>query len=179
MSEKIFFELANANNTELEAIFQWAAAPNFSRLAGFEWRGVNTSWMPRLLGLQKFIKGFYYDGQQPAGYNVKVRQNGLAGDWIEGTSPGKPRRFGFYRVDPVGGTGPDRLYPQALLLNYGASPYNAPFKIERLLRDYLVQPDSDQPDVLLGKAYFALGPARLPSNFFILERLSRVVTIST
>lgn len=76
-------------------------------------------------------------------------------------------------------TGPDRLYPQALLLNYGASPHNAAFKIERLLRDYLVQPFLAQPDILLGKAYFAFGPSRLPSIFFVLERLGQADPILT
>jgi hypothetical protein len=173
MTGKTFLELCSASNAELEAILQSALAPDFNRLAGFEWRGANMSALPRLLGLQKFIKGFFYDGDQPAGYNVKVRQNGLDAEWIESASPGRPRRFGFYLVCPAQSTETDRIYPRALVLDYGASPHNPPFRIERSLRDYLVQPDPDNPDVLLGKAYFAIGSARLPSNFFVLERLGR------
>jgi len=41
------------------------------------------------------------------------------------------------------------------------------------LRDYVVQPDPADPDLLLGKAYLALGPFRVPSNFFVIERLRR------
>jgi hypothetical protein len=34
-----------------------------------------------------------------------------------------------------------------------------------------VQPEAGNPDVLLGKAYYAVGPLRLPTaSFFILER---------
>ena len=32
--------------------------------------------------------------------------------------------------------------------------------------------DPRNPDILLGKAYFALGTLRIPSSFFILERRS-------
>ena len=39
-----------------------------------------------------------------------------------------------------------------------------------MLRDYLVQVDPANPDLFLGKAYDALGPLRMPTNFFILER---------
>jgi hypothetical protein len=42
-----------------------------------------------------------------------------------------------------------------------------------VLRDYVVQPDPRNPDVLLGKAFLAIGPMRFYSNFFVLERLRR------
>lgn len=171
MNSEIFSELCRADNKQLEDLFRVAKAPDFQRLAGFEWRGVNTSTLPRLLGLQKFIKGFFYDGDRPSGYNVRVRQNGLDADWIEISSGGKSRRFGYYLVCPVGAAGPDNHYPDALLLDYAASPRNPRLRVERRLRDYLVQPYPDHPDVLLGKAYLAFGSARLPSNFFVLERI--------
>ena len=44
------------------------------------------------------------------------------------------------------------------------------------LRDYLVQVDAANPDLFLGKAYYALGPLRVHSNFFILERHRRGLT---
>jgi hypothetical protein len=58
-----------------------------------------------------------------------------------------------------------------LLLNYGASLRNPRRGVERLLRDYLVQPYAQNPDLLLGKAYFAFGSRRVFSNFFVIERL--------
>ena len=75
-------------------------------------------------------------------------------------------------VAPVNPSSRDNLYPEAALLDYGASPRNSPWQIERLLRDYLVQPDPTNGDILLGKAYLALGK-RIPVSFFILERLRR------
>ena len=65
----------------------------------------------------------------------------------------------------------DHLYPRAILLDYGASPRNPPGAVERRLRDYVVQPDPANPNLLLGKAYFAFGNCRLASNFFIIGRL--------
>ena len=44
-------------------------------------------------------------------------------------------------------------------------------------RDYLIQVDPSNPDLLLGKAYFAIGPARIGGlNYFILERHRRGLT---
>ncbi len=45
----------------------------------------------------------------------------------------------------------------------------------KVLRDYVVQPDAHDPNVMLGKAYIALGPLRLYSNFFVIERSRRIV----
>ena len=61
-----------------------------------------------------------------------------------------------------------------MLLDYGASHRNPPLGLERALRHYLVQPYPANPDLLLGKAYFAVDGFRVPSNFFVLERLRRV-----
>ncbi len=41
---------------------------------------------------------------------------------------------------------------------------------ERLIRDYLAQPDPKDPDVLLGFATIALGVTTLHFGFFILDR---------
>ena len=38
------------------------------------------------------------------------------------------------------------------------------------LRDYLVRVNPGSDDLLLGKAYLAVGPARAPLGFFLLER---------
>ena len=73
-----------------------------------------------------------------------------------------PKRFGFYRVVPVDATARDNRYLHALLLDYGLgnNPRTDP---SAGLRDYLVQVDRADPDVFLGKAYYAVGPARLLS----------------
>ena len=72
-------------------------------------------------------------------------------------------------MHPVDATDRDNAYLHALLLNYGRGG-NKPYDPTRNLRDYVVQVDPANPDLYLGKAYYALGPARMPTNFFILER---------
>ncbi|MBI5211345.1 MAG: hypothetical protein HY927_15330 [Elusimicrobia bacterium] len=168
-----FEGLARAGNADLEALLRSSAAPAPDSLAGHEWRGYNTPFFTRLLGIQKFIKGFFMDGGSLEGYNIPVSQNGLASPWLHRPGAGAPKRFGFYLVRRVEPGAPDGRYPRALLLDYGASPRNMVLRPERVLRDYLAQPDPANPDLLLGKAYLALGGPRIPSNFFILERLRR------
>lgn len=171
MTTDRFRELAQSSNARLEKIMRASKSPALESLVGFEWRGYNTSWRTRLLGLQKFIKGFFREGGRVEGYNIQVQQNGLDGPWLDQPAPESTKRFGFYLVARVDRESVDNLYLEAVLLDYGASPRNATYRIERLLRDYVVQPDPANPDLLLGKAYLALGRLRLPSNSFILERL--------
>ena len=68
--------------------------------------------------------------------------------------------------EPVEGAR-DSYYPNSLLLDYskgGNGLFGPP------LRDYIVQVYPDDPDLLLGKAYIALG-LRIPTNYFVLKRL--------
>jgi hypothetical protein len=163
--------LARASRHELEQTFQRGTTPEIDALVGWEFRGINC--ISRLTGLQKFVKGMFRgeDGRV-MGYNIRAVQNVLDGRWHLRPSTDAPRRFGFYEVSPVDPTARDNLYLHALLLDYGKGG-NAPWDVTRGLRDYLVQVDANNPDLLLGKAYYAVGPARLASNFFILERLRR------
>ncbi len=171
MTTDRFRELAQSSDSHLEQILRVSKGPTLEPLVGFEWRGYNTSWRTKLLGIQKFIKGFFQEGDGVEGYNVPVLQNGLDEPWLHLPTPDNPRRYAFYRVTEVDRESDDHFYPQAILLDYGASARNAAWPGVRILRDYLVQPEPDNPDLLLGKAYLALGPLRLPSNFFILDRL--------
>lgn len=166
-----FRELAQSSNAQLETILRVSKGQALESLVGFEWRGCNTSWRLKAMGLQKFIKGFFQDGERVEGYNIPVQQNGLDAPWLDQPTPESPKRFAFYLVTQVDRESVDNLYTEALLLDYGASRRNPAYGIERLLRDYVVRPDPDNPDLLLGKAYLAVGTLRLPSNFFVLERL--------
>ena len=161
---------------EIENIFMRGATPDMNALVGWEFRGINRFPLyplpiPQVLGIKKFLKGFYRgeDGRV-MGYNSPVAQNILDGRWHV-----KPKQFGFYEVHEVDATSRDNAYLHAVLLNYGKGG-NAPYDPTRGLRDYLVQVDPANPDLFLGKAYYALGPARLRTNFFILERLRRGLT---
>jgi len=161
--------LARSPDRELEALLRRGRAPADAALAGREWRGYNTPFFASLLGIRKFVKGFFAGPEGLEGYNIPVRQNGLDGEWLHKPSAEAPHRFGFYRVGLVAAGARDALYPGAALLDYGASARNAFWRPERVLRDYLVE-DPEGSGCLIGKAYLALGP-RVPSNFFILERL--------
>jgi hypothetical protein len=168
-----FEELATSQGSRLEELIREGTSPNIDSLVGLEFRGANVGSLPRWLGLQKFIKGFVSGAGGVEGYNIAVRQNGLEHPWLPRPNPDEPRRFGFYLVTPVGSgeNRHDTRYPRAALLDYGASRRNPRWRIERLLRDYLVVPDPQRADVLLGKAYLALGPARIPVGYFVIERL--------
>lgn len=168
--------LEQASWAELERTFLRGAMPDLDALAGWEFRGINRlplNGVPvaQLLGIKKFVKGFYRseDGRV-MGYNSPVARNVLDGRWNIA-----PKRFGFYEVAPVDPTRRDNAYLHAVLLDYGRGG-NKVWDPTRGLRDYLVQVDAENPDLFLGKAYYAVGPARVRSNFFILERHRRGLT---
>jgi hypothetical protein len=162
-----YLRLAALPARELERLLLRGDTPDPERLAGWEFRGLNTPRWARLAGIRKFIKGFDKDaGGQLFGYNLPVRQNRLDEPW----EVKKPERFGFYRVDPVDATRRDNAYLHALLLDYGRGG-NRPLDPVRGLRDYLVRVERGSDDLLLGKAFYALGPLRVPASLFVLERL--------
>src|SRR5438045_5087992 len=137
-----FDELARADAARLERVLAVGQAPEPEALAGSEWRGFNISALTRLMGIQKFIKGFFLASNGVEGYNVRVEQNGLSGPWIDKAVAQTSRRYAFFKVSHVNAMGIDHLYMNALLLDYAASARNPRFGVERILRDYLVQPDS-------------------------------------
>jgi hypothetical protein len=158
----------------LERVFQRGVMPDLDALVGWEFRGINR--MPlnainvaQLAGIKKFVKGFFRDGDRVMGYNIPVARNVLDGRWHLKPSDSEPKRFGFYEVAPVDPTARDNEYLHAVLLDYGKGG-NAKLDPTAGLRDYLVQVDANNPDLYLGKAYYAIGPARVKANFFILER---------
>jgi hypothetical protein len=170
--------LARATRRELELAVLRGATPDLDGLIGWEFRGINATPpgappIARLAGIQKFVKGvFRADDGRVFGYNCPVVQNALDGRWQTRPSDAEPRRFGFYTVAPVDPTSRDNAYLHALLLDYGKGG-NPAWDVARGLRDYLVQVDADNPDLLLGKAYAAVGPGRVPVGYFVLERWRR------
>jgi hypothetical protein len=163
--------LERASHAELDLAFVRGETPDLDSLVGWEFRGINHPAWAKLAGIKKFVKGFFRteDGRVH-GYNSPVVQNVLDGRWQVA-----PKRFGFYLVAPVDATSRDNAYLHAVLLDYGKGG-NKPWDPTRGLRDYLVQVDPANPDLFLGKAYYALGPLRVHTNFFILERLRRGLT---
>lgn len=161
-----FLELARRPRRELEDALLRGATPDLDRLIGWELRGMNTPRWARAARIRKFVKGFEERGVgQIFGFNRSVRQDADEAPWLV---TGKP--FGWFRVGPVDPTDRDNAYLHAVLLDYGRGG-NRPWDPGRGLRDYLVQVDPGDPDLYLGKAYFAIGPARLGVSFFVLERM--------
>jgi hypothetical protein len=163
---------------DLEYVLRAGATPALAGLVGYEFKGYNLPFVTQILGFRKFKKGFFLDSGQSSekgeisGYNVVVEQNRLQDPWIAKPSDANPKRHGFYRVYRVRESEVDDLYPNALLLNYGLGG-NPRWNPAGLLRDYLVQVDPENPDLLLGKAYFAIGSQRAFPSFFVLERFNK------
>lgn len=156
---------------ELDRVMEVGATPARDALAGWEFKGYNPPVFARVLGFQKFIKGFFVDGGgKLAGYNLFVERprGGPKAPWVPKKGGGAETRHGFYDVETPRGRYAD--YPNAVLLNYG-SGRNAALNPEARIRDFLVQVDPANPDLYLGKAFLDLGVGRVFSNFFVLERL--------
>jgi hypothetical protein len=166
-----FERLTRKTNAELHALFAASPASDPRALVGHEWRGFNTPRFTRLLGIQKFIKGFFEKDGAIEGYNLRVPQNGLGGPWTPKPRPDAPAAFGFFTV-----TQPTS---SETLLDYGASRRNRWWRIDdvsmKVLRDYLVTPDVSHPEILLGKALMQIGPFRIFSNYFVIEKLRPAV----
>ncbi len=168
-----FVELVRTGRRELERLVVTGHPPDLDSLVGWEMRGANTPSWSRLLGIRKFLKGFYRaESGDVFGYNCPVAQNPLAGPWLPRPSLESPKRFGFYRVSAVDPTARDNAYLHAALLDYSAG-HNPSLDPSTGLRDYLVEVPGSAGELFLGKAYYALGPTRLGVSFFVLERLWR------
>jgi hypothetical protein len=167
-----YYQLERMTMRQLEEVFQRGTTPDLAKLVGWEFRGTNTPAFAKLLGIKKFIKGFFRRDGEVWGYNTPVAQNGIHAEWLPRPSDSAPKRFGFYRVDHVDPTSRDNHYLHAVLLDYGRgdNPRTDP---SQTLRDYVVQVDPDNPDLYLGKAYVAAGPLRIPTSFFLIERFHK------
>ncbi|MEI8256408.1 MAG: hypothetical protein WCJ30_12110 [Deltaproteobacteria bacterium] len=168
-------DVYKAPSHTLFSIMADGVAPPFDDLVGSEFNGLNIGLGAGLLGIRKFRKGFYRgaprgDGPEPfiQGYNIPAKQNGAGNVHIAKPSDAQPKRFGFYRCFEAAKDTRFNRWPRAMLLNYGMGGNG--FRVEALLRDYLVQVVPGDSDVLLGYAVFALGPLKIPGGFFVLDR---------
>ena len=161
-------DLAKLSNGELEEIFRNGKAPNPEKLVGWEFRGYNVPFFTKILGIKKFKKGFYKRNDEYWGYNIQIYQAPIDEPWRCKPVDHNPRRMGFFSVKEVTPDGPENKEPDALIFNYGDGknwPWEGSF-----LRDYLKQVDPNNYDLYLGKAYTAVGRARIAPSFFIVER---------
>ena len=161
-----FRTLVGSPAAELDACMRRGETPDVGTLAGREFRGANTAGWAVRLRMRQFIKGFERrpDGRL-FGYNRRVPQDGLEGAWA---SPSEP--FAYFEVRTVDPAARDNHYLQALLLDYGAGG-GGRLDPARGIRDYLVRVDLGSDDLLLGRAFLALGPLRPSPTYFVLEPL--------
>jgi hypothetical protein len=164
---ELFLRLARAPARDLERLVRSSAAPALDAVVGFEWAGFNTPATSTLLGIRKFIKVFERGPEGVEGYNMRAAGTRLDEPWVRRVRVRAQSKIGFYAVTAPGAH--DGPYPQAALIDYGARPDQ--MWIARAIDDYLVQPDSSEPDVLLGKAYFTFATLHVPAGYFVLERL--------
>ena len=161
----------------LERVLLRGETPDLDALVGWEYRGLNAAFWAPYSPIQKFVKGFYRaqrgpDAGRVYGYNLPVVQNGPEGPWLAKPSEEAPKRFGFFLVTDVDPTSRDAAYLHALLLDYGRGR-NALFEPAKGLRDYLVRVHPGSDELILGKATYAVGPLRVATNYFLLERRRR------
>lgn len=168
-----FQDVIEFDKRTLNAVMDHGATPQQKHLKDWEFKGFNPPAFAKVLGFQKFVKGFFVDPEgKLAGYNLFVERprSGPKADWLPKKNGTPASRHGFYDVVPVGSNPRYADYPHAMLLDYG-SGRNEPIDPEGRIRDFLVQVDPDNPDLYLGKAYIDLFATRVFSNFFVLERL--------
>ncbi len=162
-------DLARLSKRELAALFDAGSPVDPESLTDWEFRGYNQPLFTKIAGFQKFRKGFYEHEGAHWGYNINVLQGPLARPWTSKPSDDAPRRFGFFSITPA-----ETLEPGALLFNYGDGKNRL---LEgSFLRDYVRQVERDNPDLLLGKAYSAVGSARLMPSYFTIQRDRRAPT---
>ncbi len=172
-----FVQLCLMTDDELSDVFARGITPDFKELGGFEFDGYNTMDLTQLIGIRRFRKGFLeadetVGSDELGGYNVTVRPGPPTTEWDIVYKKGKPHRHSPYRVYRAPAGDKEDKYPHSLLINYDC-PRN-PVWNPGFLRDYLVKVTPDNPDLFLGKAYVALGPARVYVSYFVLKRAEKV-----
>jgi hypothetical protein len=179
-ADRDVLRIIRLSSGDLERLMREGTAPELADLEGWEFAGTNLGAITDLVRIRKFKKGFYRGaprdprespGQWIQGYNVAAKQDGVGRPHRAHPSEERPKRHGFYRVGRVHPGARDAKYPNALLLDYGLGRNGAAFSA--VLRDYLVQPYPDDPDLLLGKAYAAVFGVRIPVGWFVLVRHNR------
>lgn len=177
--KSLYRDLCRSTTSSLEDVFARGVRPDPEALCGFEYYGYNTAPIAGVLGIRKFKKAFYArQGARTAvgGYNCKVRPSPLDAGWVNG-GPGGTYQ-GYYDVREGDEGASVAKHPNALYLDYGSVKANSLLD-GSFLRDFLVQPDPNDADVFLGKAYASLGPVTLPVSFFVLQRAHRMTQPSS
>lgn len=167
---------SSTDNREKKDLMEAGFSPDREYLIGAEYKGLNTGFLPGLFGVRKFIKTFYLEDVHKLefGNNFRVKQNDPEDEHIKLLKDGQPIAQGYFlvlslkkMVDPKWSH-----YKRAAFLNYGHGG-NKWYEPAKVLRDYIVQPFEDNPNILLGHAYFAVAGFQISGAFFVLERIKK------
>jgi hypothetical protein len=169
MTSWTFESLAAAGRERLEGALRAGTAPDYDRLEGHLYSGLNLGFVGRLAG-PKFKKGFARPGDRQLGYNELCRQDGKGPGGVWDLKPGRAP-VGHFRVGSAAEEPrrhPYARYPRAGVFDYGVdlnSGLQLPF---RVIRDVVALPNEDDHDLVLGKAYLDLGLGRVFCCYFVL-----------
>lgn len=169
-----FEELAKLKTKQMDALMLTGGTPTMEEVLGYEYRGYNMNASTVILGTRKFKKGFFGDANKDHawGYNVLVKQNKMSEPWLAKPNEQNPDRKYFFKLLPAG-NGYDARYDHSLFVDYAKSGEYFILHPTRYTVDYLVYPDPENHDLMLGKSDAVIGPIRLPLGYFILERYNK------
>ncbi len=177
--------LAALTPPELERIFEVGHPVELERLAGYEYLGMNFGTPAGFARwFRKFRKVFFHDAEsgRSGGWNLRTRQNDDQGPWLDAPPAravsldaavdfltGRRTRspaHGFFAIRSARRGEPTGARPGSLVIDYGEGR-NPPGDVTALLRDVAVCVSEGDHDLLVGRAYLALGPAlvRAPGVF--------------
>jgi hypothetical protein len=125
------------------------------------------------LAWKTFKKVFHRDPQTGhlRGWNVRIQQTGLHGEYVPMQKKGEPFTWGHYRVVQAASRKMPKPAQQGLLIDYGLGG-NYPLDLSvRFMRDPLVAIEKGSTDMLLGWSYLEFGPFVIPTpSFFLLVK---------
>lgn len=154
------------SNHELDMIFTNSKSPKIEELYGWEFKGANTNPITKILGFKQFKKGFHKGCDLDIGYNVQVKQYGHDKPYMEKPSELSPKVHGYFKYSKDS---------NSIVLDYSeAESLNPSYDPSKLLIDYIVQPDAENSDIFLGKAFLKIKSKKIFVSFFILERYNRI-----
>ncbi|WP_419167131.1 GMC family oxidoreductase N-terminal domain-containing protein [Candidatus Palauibacter sp.] len=174
-----FESLVGKSTAELDSIFLSGTAPKLEEVLRQEFQGWNVSKLSRLIRQQKFKKGFFgeRDGgpevsssrAQLWGYNVTVKQDGLQARWQPLPCAEHPKRHLFFGVKQSVNVDGAR-YSNTLVIDYQLWNQQLFPKLALRLVDYLVCPNRNDPELVLGVSYWQWGVVAIRLSHFVLRR---------
>lgn len=182
-------DLSRRDVSALERLYEDGHPIDLGRIAGYEFLGMNFG-TPALFArrFRKFRKVFFQDPVtgRHRGWNVRTLQDGDASPWLD-APPARQRSadaaidwltgrrtasaaHGFFEIRSARGDERPRARPGALLIDYGRGD-NPRADVTTLLRDVAVAVSAGDHDLLIGRAWVALGPLLVPARgIFALAR---------